>query len=201
MLGAPIGSAPLATSPTDTTTLFEKSATILLMAQIVSVASKITDGSLINVVLPPWLEIAQRLKSDPNFLQEFSRHPAKFEEFIAATYDRAGWDEVILTPRSGDRGRDVIATKRGFGSVRFLEQTKAYKVGHLVNHDDVRAMLGVLSSDQNASKALITTTSDFAPGIKNSDEFKKHMPHRLELRNGVQLIEWLNDIERLTVRT
>jgi restriction system protein len=56
----------------------------------------------------------------------------------------AGFDEVTLTPRSGDLGRDVIAVKRGLGTVRVIDQVKAYGPSHLVTADDVRALLGVL---------------------------------------------------------
>ncbi len=142
-----------------------------------------------------WLNIWRSIKADPEFINRFARHPRKFEEFLAATYDKLGFDEVTLTPASGDGGRDVIAVKHGFGSIRILEQAKAYSPGHLVTHDDIRAMLGVLQTDPNSSKAIITTTSDFQPGIFTGPEFKPFMPHRLETKNGKQLIEWLKGIE------
>jgi restriction system protein len=139
---------------------------ILLQTQIVLARGAVADGSLITAVGPVWRRIAEEIARDPAFLVEFARNPRAFEEFIAATYEQTGeWDRVILTPRSGDRGRDVIVERDGFGSIRFLEQTKAYTPGHLVTHDDVRALVGVLSMDHNASKVIITTTSDFQPGV------------------------------------
>lgn len=167
---------------------------VLLLSEIVKREGTVSDGDIVVAVSTSWLEIFHALQKDPNLLLSFSKHPRKFEEFIAAAYDRAGWDEVILTPRSGDRGRDVIATKRGFGSVRFLDQTKAYSPGHLVSHDDIRTMLGVLQTDSNSSKGVITTTSDFQPTIRSSPEFEKFMPHRIELKNGKELLQWLREI-------
>src|SRR5690606_23049538 len=115
----------------------------------------------------------------------------------AAAYDLTGeWDEVTLTDRSGDGGRDIIVVKRGFGSIRFLEQTKAYSPGRLVTHDDQRAMLGVLQTEPNSSKGIITTTSDFAPGVLAGLQFAPFMPHRLETKNGQQLRGWLQEIDR-----
>ncbi len=38
---------------------------------------------------------------------------AALEKRIAGAYERAGYPEVVLTPRSGDAGRDIIATKPG----------------------------------------------------------------------------------------
>jgi restriction system protein len=141
------------------------------------------------------LEIYREIERDPDFLIQFVKHPRFFEEFIAGAYIRAGWDEVILTPRSNDGGRDVIASKRGFGAIRFLEQAKAYSPGHLVTHDDVRASLGVLSADLNASKCLITTTSDFQPTVATSEQFRPFIPNRLELKNGKATLNWLREIK------
>ena len=89
----------------------------------------------------------------------------------------------------------MIAVRNGFGSVRILEQAKAYGPNHLVTHDDVRAMLGVLNTDPNSSKGIITTTSDFQPEILRSDEFQRFLPYRLELKNGDQLREWLKQLQ------
>ena len=55
-----------------------------------------------------------------------------FFQIIAGAYTRAGFDEAILTPRSGGNGRDVVATKRGIRSIHFFYRVKAYKQGHLV---------------------------------------------------------------------
>lgn len=169
---------------------------LLLQAQIVHLGSGTDEGVLVRAVAHPWREIVDHLRRDPTFLNHFAQNPRSFEEFIAASYDRAGFDEVTLTPRTGDRGRDVIAVKKGFGSIRFLEQTKAYSPGHLVTHDEVRAMVGVLNLDTNSSKGLVTTTSDFQPGIlKPGGEFAGLVPYRLELKNGKELLRWLEEIE------
>lgn len=167
---------------------------VLLQAEIIARGEKTNEGTLVKAASLPWLEIAKNVSKNPDFLFQFAANPRKFEEFIAGCYERAGF-EVVLTPQRGDLGRDVIATRRGFGSIRFLEQTKAYSPGHLVTHDDVRAMLGVLSIDPLASKGLITTTSDFQPGIwKDQSEFSRFMPHRLELKNGQATAEWIREI-------
>lgn len=167
---------------------------ILLQAQIVLKKSNVAEGEIVIASSIPWRAIYDRIKKDPQLLENFAKHPRQFEEFIAGAYDAAGWDEVVLTPRSGDGGRDVIAVKYGFGSIRFLEQTKAYSPGHLVSHNDVRAMLGVLTTDPNSSKGLITTTSDFQPTVRLSPEFRPFLPHRLELKNGKELVKWLESI-------
>src|SRR2546423_8424130 len=47
----------------------------------------------------------------------------------------------------------------------------------------------VLTIQGNVSKGIVTTTSDFAPSI--FEETGYLMPHRLELKNGTQLLGWL----------
>jgi restriction system protein len=100
---------------------------------------------------------------------------------------------VTLTPRSGDYGRDVIAVKKGLGIVRVIDQVKAYTPPHLVTANDVRALLGVLPGD-GASKGFLTTTSDFAPGIKKDPFIVPFIPSRLELINGAKLLARLQQL-------
>jgi restriction system protein len=161
---------------------------LLIPAAIIVVGGETAEGELIEAVSLPWFDILKELDRNPNFIHQLDWR--KMEEFIAGAYTREGrWDEVILSPRSGDGGRDIIATKRGLGSIRFYDQVKAYSPGHRVPANDVRALLGVLTLHQNVSKAVITTTARFAPGVY--DEFKPVIPHRLELRDGPKLHEWL----------
>jgi restriction system protein len=162
---------------------------VLLQAEVVRFGDRTTDGQLIAGVCVAWIEIIAQLERDPAFL--FKIPWRKLEEIIAGAYERAGWPEVVLTPRSGDRGRDVIATKPGIGSIRIVDQIKAYKPGHLVTADEVRSLVGVLSIEQNVSKGLVTTTSGFAPGIAEDAALKALMPYRLELKNGKELHQWL----------
>ena len=143
---------------------------------------------------PAWAEIARLIKDDPDIL--FKIHWRKLEELIAGAYQKAGWDEVILTPRNGDRGRDVIASRRGWGRVRFIDQVKAYKPSRLVTADEVRALGFALLSDRNATKGLITTTSDFAPKITEDPLIKPHMPYRIELVNGTELARRLSELAK-----
>jgi restriction system protein len=116
------------------------------------------------------------------------------EELIAEAYEREGYKDVILTPHSADKGRDVIvsATLPGIGTIKIVDQVKRYKQGNKVTADEVRALVGVLTRDQDVSKGIVTTTSEFAPGI--AKEYAAFLPSRLELKNGTALIEWLKEL-------
>jgi restriction system protein len=161
---------------------------VLLQAVIVP-GSKQAEGHLVQAVAIPWYQILTLIAEKPETIYQIDWR--KWEEIIAGAYKREGYD-VVITPRSNDGGRDIIATRSGLGSIRILDQVKAYAPGHLVDAGEVRAMLGVLTAEPNVSKGFVTTTSDFAPGIYLDSKLTQFIPYRLELRARPQLLEWLN---------
>jgi restriction system protein len=163
-----------------------------LLVKAIVVPGQVTDeGLLITAISAPWLEIIELLAKDPALAYKIPSR--KWEEIIAGAYKRAGFDEVTLTPRSGDLGRDIIAVKAGIGVVRIIDQVKAYSPGHLVTADDVRALVGVLYTD-GASKGFLTTTSDFAPNLKKDPLIVPLIPSRLDLINGTMLLKRLREL-------
>ncbi|MEJ0011642.1 MAG: restriction endonuclease [Bauldia sp.] len=200
----PLGSAPLGG---DFGSAFDRGFDVGELADKIEAASPNASIELIGVVsahghsllacwykvtVPIWTNIVDFLGAD------WSRAKDKWEEIVAGAFDKAGYDEVILTPRSGDHGRDVIATKHGVGSVKILGSVKAYSPGRLVRHDDARALLGALGNERDASKGIIVTTSDFAPGISTDPFIEPSIPTRLELMNGDGLRSWLRDLRKRT---
>lgn len=164
----------------------------ILLKAVYTPAGATESGQIIQLLEPAWTKIVSLLIKDPALVHQLT--PRQWEEMIAATYDKAGFDEVILTPQSGDLGRDVIASKKGRGAIRIIDQVKAYRPGHNVTANDVRALLGVLQADHNATKGVVTTTSDFAPGIKTDQSIQPFVPYRLELINGKELLQYLNTL-------
>jgi restriction system protein len=153
---------------------------------------KSAEGLLVKSTSLVWRAIVEQLSMDWSRAFEISAY--NWEEIIAGAFHKAGFGQVVLTPRSGDFGRDVIAIRKGVGTIKIIGSVKAYKRGHLVTHDDVRALLGVLSGEQDASKGIITTTSDFAPRIRTDPFIKPFLPTRLELVNGEELRKWLSEL-------
>ena len=164
---------------------------ITLKAIITSTSSN-SEGKLVEAVAIPWFEILRTIQKNPRAAYEID--PRQWEEIIAGAYQRAGYDEVILTPRSGDKGRDVIASKFGVGAIRIFDQVKAYKPENLVTADEVRSMLGVITGGDNVSKGVVTTTSNFAPRIMNDPYISKYIPYRLELKPKEILFPWLETL-------
>jgi restriction system protein len=166
----------------------------LLLQTVIVPGERTDDGKLIEAVAVPWFEIIALLEKDPGIAFEISWE--KWEEIIAGAYKKAGYDDVILTPRSGDHGRDVIAIKKALGTVRVIDQVKAYGPGHLVTGEEVSALWGVMQGD-GASKGFLTTTSDFAPKIKDNPFIAQFIPSRLELINGTKLLQNLTALARI----
>lgn len=164
----------------------------ITLPALLEFAGPTPDGRLVEAVAPAWFRILELLKADPSAAYEIE--PRQWEEIIAGAYERAGFDEVVLTPRSGDHGRDVIATRKGVGSVRIFDQVKAYKPGHLVTADEVRSLAGVLHGAGNVSKGVVTTTSDFAPRLMDDPFMANLIPYRLELKPRSVLLPWLEEV-------
>ncbi len=163
----------------------------LLLQSLIVAGPRTPEGAIVEAVTLPWHHILGLIAANEETIHQIDWR--KWEEIIAGAYKQEGYD-VVITARSNDGGRDIIATKVDVGSIRILDQVKAYSPGHLVNADEVRAMMGVLSLEGNVSKGFVTTTSDFAPGIMKDPRLAGFMPHRLELRNRSKLLQWLADL-------
>jgi restriction system protein len=165
---------------------------ITLKALIVP-GGRTLEGVLIEAIAAPWFEILDHFHRHPESIYEIDSRT--WEEIIAGAWKREGY-EVELTPRSGDKGRDVVATQRGWRgtSIRIFDQVKAYAPGNPVTADEVRSMLGVITGAGNVSKGVITTTSRFAPRIMDDEGLARNIPFRLELKDRDVLLAWLNDI-------
>src|SRR5690554_2377658 len=161
----------------------------IVLKAVLDFGGRADDGRLVAAVRVPWFEIITILQEDPANAYQIGWE--QWEEIIAGAYKREGFDEVILTPRSGDKGRDVIATKWGIGSIRFFDQVKAYSPGHLVTAEEVRAMIGVINGAGNVSKGIVTTTSEFVLRVTEDAFIKPFLPYRLELKPRGDLLAWL----------
>jgi restriction system protein len=147
----------------------------------------VRDHSFVRSSLPAYHWFIECLARDPQAFYQLT--PRQFEELIAGRYEREGW-KATLTPRSGDKGIDVIATRPDFGMIRIVDQVKLYKPHLVVDADEVRSLLGVLNEfERAASKCVLTTTSRFARGVQK--DFAHLIPTRLWLRDYDFVKQWL----------
>lgn len=162
------------------------------MMALLTLGDKTKEGQLVEGVRLPWYTILEIINRDPEEIYQMD--PRRFEELIAGAYEKDGYDEVILTPRSGDRGRDIVATKYGVGTIRIFDQVKRYKISRPVTAEEVRALVGVITMASNVSKGIITTTSTFAPNLLDDEDVRRVIPYRLELKPRNVLLPWLEGL-------
>ncbi|WP_315737746.1 MULTISPECIES: restriction endonuclease [unclassified Bradyrhizobium] len=173
--------------------LIQGSTTVkLVVSGLIIPEKRVGEGILLKSASSIWDEIARRLSNDWNVAYQLS--PQTWEEIVAGAFHKSGY-EVVLTPRTGDHGRDVIAVKSGIGCIKIIGSVKAYRQDRLVSYDDVRALIGVMSGERDVSKGLITTTSDFPPNIERDPFIAPFLPTRLELVNFRKLQKWLTDLD------
>lgn len=163
----------------------------LFLATVVLSIGKTSLGERIVLVEPAWRAILAAIDGDPDAI--FKIGPRKWEELIAAAYDDEGY-EVELTPRSGDRGVDVIATSH-LGAVKIFDQVKAYGRTQLVTANDVRALMGVVAYSE-ATRGVLTTTANFAPKSREDPYIQRAIEDGLELVNGENLLTRLRSISK-----
>ena len=165
---------------------------LLLQAAFVQYVARVKEGQVVRAATLPWLAMIKELERARDLSILLKLSPRQFEELIAAAYEADGWN-VILTPRSRDFGRDVIAVaqRSDIGEMRIIDQVKKYAPGRVVTAEECRALLHVLDAERNVSKGFITTTAQFAPGIAKDPTVAPWVPNRLTLRDGKGLLPWL----------
>ena len=110
----------------------------------------------------------------------------QLELLVAELYGKMGYS-VIVTKKTRDGGRDVIAERRDTGKLEKL----LVEVKHHVNPIGVsklRELLGVVSSEK-VNKGVLITTSRFS---KDAIVFAESNP-RIEIIENSQLVKLLNE--------
>jgi hypothetical protein len=112
------------------------------------------------------LVLLDRALRDPEIMRRLNAR--EFEGFVAALVEELGFEDVVLTPRSGDAGRDVLATKRIHGiAVMCAFECKKYAPNRPVGPDVARALLGTIThSGTRVAKGVLVTTSYFTPSAR-----------------------------------
>ncbi len=112
------------------------------------------------------LDVLSRILRNPSEVRSIS--PRQFEEFIADLLSRLGFEDVQLTPRSRDGGKDIVAshTVAGIPLIIYFE-CKQYANKNKVGLETMRSLLGTVASDSHqANKGVLVTTSTFTRGAK-----------------------------------
>jgi len=157
-------------------------------AKLVEVVPAKALDALKAVKFAPLIEL-DRVLRDPELMRRL--HARRFEEFIAALVEQLGFEDVVLTPESGDGGRDVLAVRRLHGlRMVFAFECKRYAPHKPVGPNIARALLGTISHGATrATQGVIVTTSYFTPAAK---EFIFTEPS-LDGKDFDGIVEWLKE--------
>jgi HJR/Mrr/RecB family endonuclease len=135
-------------------------------------------------------ELLARLAQFPE--ERFRLNPRTFEETVAEVLARMGY-EVRLTPRTGDKGRDVIASiNTPVTPVLMLVECKRYAANRLVGPEPITRLWYRLFDD-HANLAMVITTSRFQPVAK---ETAINRGYQISLKEGEDFIQWLKSLKR-----
>ncbi len=148
-------------------------------------------SALISVNYLPFKLIVKILRS-PHEVKNLT--PNQFEEFVADTLIALGFSDVILTPRSRDGGKDVIASHQINGiPLSFYFECKKYADGNKIQLETLRALLGTLAHDaRNVNKGVLVTTSTFTKG---SNDFILSEA-RLDGKDYDGILGWINELNK-----
>lgn len=97
--------------------------------------------------------------------------PYEFEEFVADLWDYMGY-ETNVTPKSGDGGKDVIATRdEATTTIKEVIQVKQYGKGKKVQRPVVQQCAGIKQSSTDIDIFRIISASEFTNGaIKEAND-------------------------------
>ncbi|UKS27373.1 restriction endonuclease [Paenibacillus sp. HWE-109] len=114
-----------------------------------------------------------------------------FEELVGHLLESEGW-KVRLTKATRDGGIDVIACKHHeiIGEIKSIWQAKKYGVNNYVHLNQVRE-LSAIREDNNATKALIVTTSRLT---KDALDYVKRDTYRLGYKENEDMKRWVENV-------
>lgn len=134
------------------------------------------------------------IQKNPELMRSLS--PRDFEKFVADLLPTFGFEDVTLTPRSGDGGRDVVAVNKVGGiDVVVAFECKKYAESKRIQIDTLRSLLGTITySETRANKGVLVTTSTFTSGSKS---FIVNEP-MIDGKDFDALTVWVNEFAKQT---
>jgi len=159
-----------------------------LEERLVDVVSADVLSKLKSVDFLP-LNALDRILRSPEAMRSLSARD--FELFVATLIDQLGFEDVQVTPRSGDQGRDILAVKSVHGiSILFAFECKRYKPENPVGPDILRALLGTIRHGRtSANKGVLVTASTFTSGAR---EYLLLEP-ALDGKDFEGVVDWLKE--------
>lgn len=109
--------------------------------------------------------------------------PFEFEKIVAEMYRQLGY-EVRLTPKSNDKGFDIILMKE---NIKYLVECKRYSELNLIGRELIQKFFAAVYNEK-ALKGYFITTSDFR---KTAIQYIKGLDDKIELIDYRKLLSLL----------
>ena len=107
--------------------------------------------------------------------------PFEFEKIVGKLFQKLGY-KVFQTPKSNDKGKDLILTKKG---QKFLVECKRYAESKMVGRPELQKFYAAIIEEE-AEFGYFVTSSDFA---STSKSYINDIDHKIKLINGTELID------------
>ena len=125
-----------------------------------------------------------------DFISYFEKDKYKFENFCKIFLTWLGFDDVIVTQKSGDKGIDLRCTKKEIDKldtteIEYIVQAKCYKQGNNVSGPEIRNFKG--TRETLGKRRLFITTSDYTSSAKE-EASDPNQP--VTLINGEKIIDY-----------
>lgn len=136
------------------------------------------------------IKLFEQISNDPNLMRGMD--PREFENLIAELMYKSGFENIIVTPRSNDKGRDILATKTVCDiPILFAFECKRYSPKNKIKPEIMRALLGTISHHQTkANKGVLVTTSSFSRDAKSFIASES----MLSGKDFNDLVKWINQV-------
>lgn len=107
--------------------------------------------------------------------------PFEFEKIVGKLFQKLGY-KVFQTPKSNDKGKDLILTKKG---QKFLVECKRYAESNMVGRPELQKFYAAIIEEE-AEFGYFVTSSNFA---STSKSYVKAIDHKIKLIAGADLID------------
>lgn len=137
------------------------------------------------------LKIISKILKNPREVRNVT--PRQFEELIADLLNELGFQNIVLTPRSRDGGKDIIASHSIQGiPLTFYFECKRYAEGNKIQLETMRSLLGTMAHEsRKVNKGILVTTSTFTKGCK---EFILS-ESRLDGKDYNDILGWIAEVK------
>jgi len=137
------------------------------------------------------IKLYQKVLNDPELMRHIS--PRDFEQFVAEIIDKLGFENVLVTPESGDVGRDIIATHTvNEIPLVFAFECKRYAESRKIGPSTMRSLLGtVTGTETKVNVGVLVTTSSFTKGSKSLIAAET----ALDGKDFQDLVSWISQVK------